>query len=212
MTKRCLTIGLIAATLGGCAQKKPEPTPTPVETVAATAEQTRAAIEAQTGTPVNSMTITFVDPPDDVFVGLIVAAAGWARGGITARSIGILQAEGAEPRFRRAVEAVNQRYALRPIAPSDFTVVCGNSQTSNTSRGATSRCSMKYVDAVLAFNAVRVRGDAGYVGLDVTRVPAGADRVERTFYCITMAKTAGEWKAKKSERVVDPQRCIRNWA
>lgn len=210
MTQRRLVVFFIAAAIAGCAKKEPEAKPSPVGEAVAAAVAQRDQIEAQTGGEVGSLTVRFVEPPEDVFVDLFVAAAFWAKSSTSARSMGVLQAEGAEPRWRRAVEAVNQRYALRPINPSDFTVVCGNPQTQSTSRGG-QRCSMKYVDAVLAFNSIRIRRDSGYVGLNVSRVPSGADRAERIYYCVTLGRVGGEWKARKSDRVVDPQRCLRNW-
>jgi hypothetical protein len=203
----------VLAALAACSKKEPETTSSPaIDEATRIAEDVKAQVEAQTGAPVTNMTvmIDFVDPPDDVFVDMTIAAAGWAKSSIASRTIGVYQAEGASEPFRLAVEAVTRRYAFRPIGPSDYQVVCGGnapSQTSITTR--TAKCSMKYVDAVLAFNTVRMTRDSGYVGLNITRVPNGANRAERVHHCITLIRKGAEWEAKRSERMVDARRCPR---
>ena len=194
----------------GCSKQEPEPTPTPAGEAVEITEELRAQIEAQTGIPVTSMSVRFEDPPEDVFVNMVVAAGGWAKG--TARLIGVYQSPSASPRFRRAVEAVTNRYAFRPIGPSDFAVVCGGNAPSRTSITArTPKCSMKYVDAVLAFNSVMMGRDTGFVGLNITRVPTGTTKAERVYYCISLLRKGEDaWEAKRSERIVNAARCPRN--
>lgn len=193
--------------LGGCSKKEPEAKPTPVQQVVQEAERRSAQIEAETGTPVGTMTIRFVQPTEQDLVSMMVAAAGWARKSVS-RSIGILQPTTAEPIWLRAAEATTQRYALRPIQQQDFGVVCGTGQQGTSSRGG-SGCSMKYVDAVLMFNSFKMTRDSGYVTVGVTRVPSGATKSETTYRCVTVARKPGDWEAVHSETVIDYRRCPR---
>jgi hypothetical protein len=146
-------------------------------------------------------------PPEDVFVDLMVAAAGWAKGANSGRPLGVYQPLDADAPARRGVEAVTTRYGLRPINPSDFVVVCTSAGATVTARFG--GCSMKYVDAVLAFNGIRMGRDSGYVGLELTRVPSGKNTAENVFYCVTLAKDDSRWQARRSRRVEDPGRCWR---
>jgi hypothetical protein len=174
-----------------CARKQPE-------TIAVTVDG--ATVE-----------IPYEAPPENIFVDLGVAATGWAKGFLAARSIGIYQASDASPQFRRMVQAATSRFAIRPIQESDFTVVCGGTERGRTSiTSPTTHCTMKYVDAVLAFNSVRLMRDSGRVGLSITRVPTGSNKSERLYYCVTLGKKNGQWAALRSERMVDYQRCFRN--
>ena len=201
----------LAAGLAACSSQQPKAKaePTPVEIATQITAQAEEHAKSMGGT-VGSVTIEFVEPPDDVWVDMAVVAAGWAKSYLAPRTVGIYQAESAEPRFRRAVEAVTNRFALRPIAQSDFSVVCsGNTRSRNSMTTPTAQCSMKYVDAVVGFNSIRIGRDTGYVGVGITRVPNGATRAEQVYYCITLGKKAGEWAFKRSERVIDPQRCFR---
>ena len=199
------------ALISGCAKKRdPEPLPAPVQEAQAVTEQIKAQIEAQTGHPVENLTVTmtYVEPPDDLFVEMTIAAAGWAKSSIGARRIGVYQNDGADRRFRMAVEGVTRRFAFRPIGQSDLAVVCNPAaRTPSANTSPTVVCSMKYVDAVLTFNSVRMARDSGFVGLNITRVPSGSSRSERTYYCVTLLKKDQQWEAKRSERMVDWNRC-----
>lgn len=188
-------LGLAAAT--GCASKnQPDAAPAPADAAPANAAPAQ---------------IISLDVPEDIFVGMGVAAIGWAKGYLSPRSVGIYQAEDASPQFRRMVQAATTRYAVRPIQSSDFAVVCSGSDRSRSAiTSPATRCTMKYVDAVVAFNSVRRGRDSGYVGMSITRVPPGANRSERIYYCITLARKDTAWAFKRNERVVDPQRCFRN--
>lgn len=193
MNARSLAVSAVFLVVA-CTKKQPGPVLTPMQQ-----EALDQAIWEQ-----------LEDPPDDIFVGMAVAATGWTKGSIGAGTVGIFQPDGADPRMRRAIEAATTRYALRPIGPSDYAVVCGGNapaRTSITSRSA--KCSMKYVDAVIAFNTVMMGRDSGYVGLNVTRVPNGADRLERVNYCITLVRKVDQWEAKRGERALDRHRCPR---
>jgi hypothetical protein len=154
------------------------------------------------------MTLTFVEPSEDDYVGLIVAAAGWARKSV--RSLGILQQTTGHPLWAKASMAATQKYALRPIQMSDYSVVCGQPDRKQTSIANVKEvCTMKYVDAVMQFNAIRLTRDSGYVALGITRVPSGANRAETTYQCVSIAKKGKEWEARRAERVVDWQLCPR---
>jgi hypothetical protein len=197
----------LAAVTAACAKKDPEPKPTPVQQVVEEAERKSAEIEAQTGRPVGTMTIRFVEPKEEDIVAMMVAAAGWARKSVS-RSIGILQPTASNAIWLRAAEATTQRFALRPIQQSDLQVVCGASPGSTSSRGSQG-CSMKYVNAVLMFNSFRMTRDTGYVTVGVIQVPNGSNRSETTFRCVTLLRRPGDWEAKHSELVIDHQRCPR---
>ena len=203
-----LTVALGLA-VAGCAKKKEEPgtLPAPVAQAVQQAETMSAQIEAETGTPVARMTLNFVEPSEEDYVGLFVAAAGWAKRSV-ARTIGVLQQTDAPQVFQRASEAASQKYALRPIALTDYSVVCGQPERQQTSiTQQKSVCTMKYVDAVLHFNSIRMRRDSGYVTVGVTKVPTGGTRPETVYNCVTLARKGREWEAKRSERVVDYHRC-----
>jgi hypothetical protein len=212
MKARVLALSSLAL-IGACAkQKEPEPMPAPVQEAQAAAEQIKAQIEAETGRPVDNLTVTinYVEPPENIFVGMTIAAAGWAKSSIGARRIGVFSAQTAEPRFRKTVEAVTNRYAFRTIQPADFTVVCAPASRAPTANSSpTGVCSMKYVDAVIMFNSVRMARDSGFVGLNITRVPSGSNRSEQTFYCVTLLRKGEQWESKRSERMVDWNRCPR---
>jgi hypothetical protein len=186
-----------------CAKKAPQASPTPA------AERVKPGMPTRTEVAPGVTRYEFAEPPEDVFVDLMVAAAGWAKGMNGGRSTGVYQPEGADARFMRAVEAVTARYALRPIAASDFGVVCTSGGNRTSISGQTASCSMKYVDAVLAFNNIRQGADSGYVGLSITRVPTGQNRSERVYYCITLANNGQKWEPKRNKRVNDPERCWR---
>jgi hypothetical protein len=207
MKVRVAILALLAVV--ACAKKEePKALPEPVAQAVQQAERMSAQIEAETGTPVGSMTLTFVEPSEDDYVGLIVAAAGWARKSV--RSLGILQQTTGHPLWAKASMAATQKYALRPIQMSDYSVVCGQPDRKQTSIANVKEvCTMKYVDAVMQFNAIRLTRDSGYVALGITRVPSGANRAETTYQCVSIAKKGKEWEARRAERVVDWQLCPR---
>jgi hypothetical protein len=207
MRRVAAALALVAG--AGCAKKQPQAKPTPVTQAVQQADRLSAQVEAETGGRVASMTIRFIEPTEDDYVGLIVAAAGWARRTV-ARSIGVLQQTTDSPMWEHASRAATQRYALRPISLDDYQVVCGGNQPQQTSVSRSSPvCTMKYVDAVLQFTSVRLSSDSGYVGVGVTRVPSGATRSEVTWSCITLARKGAEWDARRSERMEDAHRCPR---
>lgn len=200
---------MAAVALVGCSKKEPETKPTPVEQAVQQAERKASQIEAETGTQVGRMTITFVAPTEEDYVGIVVAAAGWARKSY--RSLGILQQTTGGPFWQHASEAAAQKYALRPIQQTDFQTVCGQAERQQTSiTQQKTVCTMKYVDAVMHFNSVRMSRDSGYVALGITRVPTGQSRAETVYQCVTLARKAQAWEARHAERVVDWQRCHRN--
>ena len=206
MRSRLIVVALLAT---ACAKKEePKTLPVPVAQAVQQAERMSAQIEAETGTPVGSMTLTFVEPSEEDYVGLIVAAAGWARKSV--RSLGILQQTTGHPLWAKGSLAATQKYALRPIQLSDYSVVCGQPDRKQTSIANVKEvCTMKYVDAVMQFNAIRLTRDSGYVALGITRVPSGANRAETTYQCVSIAKKGQEWEARRAERVVDWQLCPR---
>lgn len=153
--------------------------------------------------------IQFVDPPDDMYVDLIVTATGWAKGSI-ARSLGVLQSADATDLLRRAITEATQRHALRPIELKDYVAVC---RTRQASRSAPSErtCSMKGAEAVMQFISAKVAGDSGFVGISVTRVPKNSTRPESFHYCIALARKDGKWEAHQNETKIDAERCPRGW-
>jgi hypothetical protein len=205
MTQRPLV--LFVAALAACSsQSPPESKPTPAAAVAQ-AEQIRA-IGEQSGRNVVSVTMVFRDPSGQDYEDLVIASTSWAKGSIS-RSLGVLDPDGAPPLLRNAILAAVQRHALRVIPLSDFTVVCQSRQATRVD-AATTVCGMKHVDAVLQFTAVRIAGDSGWVGTNVTRVPRGGSSAVRTYHCVTLAKKGRVWEAKRSQVVQDEHRCPRN--
>lgn len=164
-------------------------------------------LEAQVSPPVNSATAIFVEPTDDVYLDLIVGAVGWAKGSIST-SLGVLQPEDAGPALRRAIEAATKRYSLKPIAMADYTLVCRTRQATR-STPASRTCSMNKAEAILQFSSVKVAGDSGFVGTGVTRVPKGTARTEIVHYCIVLSRNNGQWEVRRSETMIDPDRCPR---
>jgi hypothetical protein len=207
MKVRVAILSLLAVV--ACAKKEePKTVSGPVAQAVQQAERMSAQIEAETGTPVGSMTLTFVEPSEEDYIGLIVAAAGWARKSV--RSLGILQQTTGHPLWAKASLAATQKYALRPIQPSDYSVVCGQPDRKQTSIANVKEiCTMKHVDAVMQFNSVRLTRDSGYVALGVTRVPSGATRAETVYQCVSIARKGNEWEARRADRVADWQLCPR---
>lgn len=204
--KPCV-IAVAALLAAACSRKEPEAKPTPVEVAQQLAQQAEARANAE-GAQLGSFTITFVEPTEADYVNLIVGAAGWARKSI--RSLGVLQQSTGNPLWQRASEAATQKYALRPIQLSDYQTVCGQpdrGQTSISQQKAV--CTMKYVDAVMAFNSVRMTRDSGYVALSITRVPTGATRAETSYQCVALVRKGAEWEARRADRIIDWHRCPR---
>jgi hypothetical protein len=201
-------ITVLLVTIVGCAKKSPPP-PTPVEIAIQIAAQAQAHMDSvHPGAVLASGTIYFVEPSENDYVNLIVAAAGWARKSV--RSLGVLQQTNGHPLWQHASEAATQRYALRPISLSDYQTVCGVPERQQTTiTGTNTVCTMKYVDVVMQFNGVRMTRDTGYVALGLTRVPTGATRSETTYQCVTLARKGAEWNARHAEAVVEPRRCPR---
>jgi hypothetical protein len=191
-----------------CAKKAPAPEPTPIDVAMRITQQAQAHIDSiQPGAKMVSGTVYFVEPSESEYINLFVAAAGWAKRSV-ARTVGVLQQTDGHPLYQRASEAAAQKYALRPIALTDYSVVCGQPERQQTSiTQQNSVCTMKYVDAVLHFNSIRMRRDSGYVTVGVTKVPTGQNKAETVYHCVTLARKGAEWEAKRSERVVDYHRC-----
>jgi hypothetical protein len=200
------TLTLLVA--GACSRKQPEPQPTPVDVAMQIAQQAQAHMDSiQPGATMGRVTINFVEPTESDYVGLFVAAAGWAKRSV-ARTVGVLQQSDAPPYFQQASKAAAQKYALRPIELTDYQVVCGQPERQQTSiTGQKSVCTMKYVDAVLHFNSIRMRRDSGFVTVGVTKVPTGQSKPETVYNCVTLVRKGAGWDAKRSERVVDYHRC-----
>lgn len=208
--KRPISVWTIAAALvatTACSKKEPETKPTPVEVAQQLAAQAEARANAE-GAQLGSFTITFVEPTEADYINLILGAAGWARKSI--RSLGVLQQSTGHPLWQRASEAATQKYALRPIQLSDYQTVCGQPDRGQTSISQQKVvCTMKYVEAVMQFNSVRMTRDSGYVALSITRVPAGGTRAETSYQCVALVRKGAEWEARRADRVVDWQRCPR---
>ena len=187
--------------IAACGKKEPATKPAP----------TSASGQVVTGVEVapGVTRYEFPEPPEDVFVDLMVAAAAWGKNLNGGRSTGVYQPEAADPKFTRAVQAATDRYALRPIHPAEYGVVCQSGGNNTSITGKSGRCSMKLVDAVLAFNSIRQGKDSGYVGMSITRVPTGQNKSEQVFYCVTLAREGTAWKPRHNERVQDPKRCFR---
>lgn len=161
---------------------------------------------AQSGAPPVRKEIVYVEPTEDDYVGMILAATAWAKRDVS-KSLGVLQRAEAAPAWTKGIAAAAKRHDLKTIELDDFTVVCF---TRSASRSAPmSRvCSMKGAEAVLQFNTVKVAGGSGAMLTTVTRVPKGGSRTETTHYCLQLARKGAEWEALRTDRVEDPDRCI----
>lgn len=159
---------------------------------------------------VGNVRVIFVPVPEDVFVNIGVAAAGYAKGVISSRSIGVFQPTNADNRFLTMVQAVTNKWSYRPITPQEFHTVCGsNSKGGSTSINGPS-CSMFAVNAVLQINYIRMTRDSGFVGGSVTKVPSGQTRPETNHYCIVLVRAGkDEWKGVHAERIPDLRQCPR---
>ena len=163
-----------------------------------------APVAAQ-GDPPPKKEVVYVEPSDDDYAGMIVAATAWARANVS-KSLGVLQRDEAPASWRRGVEAAAKRYDLQTIELNDFVVLCNTRQASR-SAPASRVCNVKGAEAVLQFNMVRVVGDAGLVLTSVTRVPKGASKTETTHHCLSLVRKGPDWEAQSAQMVPDPDRC-----
>jgi hypothetical protein len=151
--------------------------------------------------------IIYVEPTDDDYAGMILAATAWAKSTVS-KSLGVLQREEAAPAWKRGVDAAAKAHGLKTIEMNDFTMVCYTRQATR-STPASRVCSMKGADAVLQFNTLRVSGDSGAMVTSVTRVPKNGSRTETTHYCVMFGRKQGaDWESVRSSLVPDPDRCF----
>jgi hypothetical protein len=153
-------------------------------------------------------TVTYVEPPDDIYVDLVLAATGWARKSI-AKSVGVVQREDAPPVWQRAINAAAKEHDLKVIPLVDYTMVCITRQATRATPMSRS-CTMKGAEAVLQFTSVRVSGDSGFVGTSVTRVPRGGQKPESARYCIALGKRGTTWETARGDTTFDRLRCPRD--
>lgn len=151
--------------------------------------------------------IIYVEPAEDDYVGMILAATAWAKGAVS-KSLGIVQRDEASPAWKRGVELASKELDLKVIAFNDFTMQCFTRQASR-SAPYSRVCSMKGAEAILQFNAVRVAGDSGAIVTTVTRVPKGGSRTVTTHFCVALARKDAAWTSIQSDTVPDPDQCIR---
>lgn len=162
---------------------------------------------AQSETPAIRKEVIYVEPTEDDYVGMILAATAWAKTTV-GKSLGVLQREEAAPAWRRGIDAAAKEYGLKTIAVADFTMFCYTRQATRATPSSRV-CSMKGADAVLQFNTLRVAGDSGAMVTSVTRVPRNASRTETTHYCVALVRRQGaNWQPLRSEEVTDPDKCI----
>lgn len=198
--RRTALLTLLAA-IAGCSSKDPNTTPQPAAPPTTTASRYVGNVTVD----LEGATVT-VPVPEDVFVGVTLAAAGWAKGSAVSRSVGVLQPDGAGDVFLRAIDAVVQKYAWRPMRPNDVGMSC-QSGGGKSVAGAT--CSMKYVNAVLMLKALALRSDSGFVAMSVVKVPSGSRQMETTNYCVTLEYQGTGWVARRGEKVVTTRMCPR---
>jgi hypothetical protein len=163
---------------------------------------------AQTTSISTGDTVTYVEPPDDIYVDLILAATGWARKSI-AKSVGVVQREDASGVWQRAIAAAAKEHDLKVIPLADYTMVCFTRQATRATSMSRS-CSMKGAEAVLQFTSVRVSGDSGFVGTSVTRVPRGGQKPESSRYCIALGRKGTAWETARGDTTFDRLRCPRD--
>jgi hypothetical protein len=197
LTRFTFVLALAGAACGGT-------TPAPAATPAPTASR-----DSTSPFPTLIAKQVLMPVPEDIFVNLGVAAAGYAKGVISTRSIGVYQPTNADARFLRMIQAVTTKWSYRPITAQDFKVVCGKSDRGTQSINGRS-CSMYAVNAVLQINYIRMTRDSGFVGGSVTHVPTGATQSERNHYCIVLVrKGTDEWTGVHTERIPDVRQCPR---
>jgi hypothetical protein len=155
--------------------------------------------------PAVAQSVTYVEPSDETYVQLIVAATGWAKSGV-AKSLGVLTPADAPALLQHAIEAAAKRHGLKRIALDDYTTVC-ITHPATRSAPISRTCSMKGADAVLQFAEVRVAGDSGSVVTSVTRVPKGESKPETARYCIALVKKTSDWEAYRGEAVAENDQC-----
>ena len=152
-----------------------------------------------------AQSITLVEPSDESYVQMVVAATGWARGAVT-KSLGVLAPADAPANLQRAIDAAAKRHGLKRIALEDYTTVCVT-HPATRSAPMSRTCSMKNADAVLQFAEVRVVGDSGFVVTSVTRVPKGGQKPETTRFCILLSKKDWDWEAYRGDAVSENDHC-----
>jgi hypothetical protein len=199
-------VALTLLSVTACAKQHPQPEPKPDPIAAAQPALQQSQPEAQAA--VDPALPEFLQPSDADYVGLVLAATGWARR--TTRSLGIYQMTDGHWLWKEATEVAARKYGLRPIQQNDFTVVCGASPRPATpATQAKQVCSMKYVDAVMYFTELRMTRDSGYVGLGITRVPEGATQPRATLQCVTMTRKDSTWEIRKTYTMQDIHQCPR---
>lgn len=150
--------------------------------------------------------IVYVEPTEDDYVGMILAATAWARSAVS-KSLAVVKRDEAAPAWKRGIAEAGKRHDLKVIEVNDFTMVCYTRQATRATP-ASRVCSMKGADAVLQFNTLRVAGDSGAMLLSITRVPKNASRTETTHQCVTLARKGAEWTPVRNVEVPDPDKCI----
>jgi hypothetical protein len=191
---------LLLAAAAGCAAKKTEGAATQPAPVTATTRFTGVADMDLEGANAPD------NVPDDVFAGIGIAAAGWAKGTATSGSVGVVFPDGAPEKFKRALEAISQKYAWRPMRQNEVGMSCV-AGGSRSLAGAT--CSMKMVASVFRLNRVLVRGDSSWTTLSIIKVPSGSREMQTTFYCVELGYQGTGWVARHGEKVVSARLCPR---
>lgn len=155
--------------------------------------------------PALAQSAMYVEPSEESYIQLVVAATGWAKGSV-AKSLGVLAPADAPANLQHAIEVAAKRHGLKRIALDDYTTVCVT-HPSTRSAPMSRTCTMKGADAILQFAEVRVAGDSGSVVTSVTRVPKGGQRPETTRMCILLWKETSEWKAYRGDAVSETDSC-----
>lgn len=155
--------------------------------------------------PVLGQSITYVEPTEESYVQMVVAATGWARGAV-AKSLGVLAPADAPANLMKGIDEAARRHGLKRIALEDYTTVCVT-HPATRSAPMSRTCSMKNADAVLQFAEVRVAGDSGAVVTSVSRVPKGGQKPETTRFCILLVKKTSDWEAYRGEAVSETDDC-----
>ena len=162
-------------------------------------------LTAALAAPALGQSVTYVEPSEESYIQLVVAATGWAKSSVS-KSLGVLTPADAPANLQHAIDAAARRHDLKRIALEDYTTVC-ITHPSTRSAPMSRTCSMKGADAVLQFAEVRVAGDSGSVVTSVTRVPKGGQKPETTRLCILLAKDNSDWKAYRGDAVSETDHC-----
>ena len=196
---RRVAIVMLMAASAGCAAKKTEPVATQAAPATASTRFTGFVdVDLEGANAPDNV-------PEDVFAGVGVAAAGWAKGTATSGGVGVVYPDGASLVFKRALDAVSQKYAWRPMKPNDVVVVCGAGNKSLTQL----TCYFKDVVSVFRLHRLLLRGDSSWVALSVAKVPSGSREVQTFVYCVSLEYQAHGWVAKHGEKVISPRLCPR---